>query len=63
MPPATAKSEGRSLAYSAPALEKGIEIIELLAEAQEPLSTRAIAERLMIFTEGLQRKGLRAERS
>jgi DNA-binding IclR family transcriptional regulator len=46
MPPATAKSEGRSLAYSAPALEKGIEIIELLAEAQEPLSTRAIAERL-----------------
>ena len=38
--------ESDALVYSAPALEKGLEIIELLAEAQEPLSTRAIAERL-----------------
>lgn len=32
--------------YPAPALEKGLEIIELLAAAQKPLSTRAIAESL-----------------
>jgi DNA-binding IclR family transcriptional regulator len=32
--------------YAAPALEKGLDILELLAEAGEPLSTRAIAERL-----------------
>lgn len=36
----------RALSYSAPALEKGLEIIELLAEATEPLPTRVIAERL-----------------
>ena len=46
MPPAAPRPENRTLTYSAPALEKGLEIIELLAEAQEPLSTRAIAERL-----------------
>src|SRR5215217_6839370 len=46
MPPGAAKRELRSLVYSAPALEKGLKIIEVLAEAQEPLSTRAIAERL-----------------
>ncbi|WP_445504839.1 IclR family transcriptional regulator [Microvirga sp. G4-2] len=33
-------------AYAAPALEKGLDILELLAEAGEPLSTRAIAEQL-----------------
>ena len=33
-------------AYSAPALEKGLEIIELLAATQRPMSNRAIAERL-----------------
>jgi DNA-binding IclR family transcriptional regulator len=38
--------DGRTPAYSAPALEKGLEIIELLADTEEPLSTRAIAEQL-----------------
>lgn len=33
-------------AYAAPALEKGLDILELLAETGEPLSTRVIAERL-----------------
>ncbi len=33
-------------AYAAPALEKGLDILELLAEIGEPLSTRVIAERL-----------------
>lgn len=33
-------------AYAAPALEKGLDILELLAEAGEPLSTREIAGRL-----------------
>lgn len=46
MPPAAARPDRSALAYSAPALEKGLEIIELLAQAEEPLSTRAIAERL-----------------
>jgi DNA-binding IclR family transcriptional regulator len=32
--------------YSAPALEKGLAIVELLASSPKPLSTRAIAERL-----------------
>lgn len=36
----------RRAAYSAPALEKGLDIIELLAAAQEPLSTRQIADQL-----------------
>src|SRR6476659_10429428 len=34
------------IAYAAPALEKGLDILELLAEVGEPLSTRTIAERL-----------------
>lgn len=38
--------DGDKIAYAAPALEKGLDILELLAEAGEPLSTRAIAERL-----------------
>ena len=37
---------GRKLAYAAPALEKGLDILELLAGASQPLSTRAIAETL-----------------
>jgi DNA-binding IclR family transcriptional regulator len=32
--------------YSAPALEKGLDVLELLAEIGEPLSMRAIAQRL-----------------
>ena len=32
--------------YAAPALEKGLDILELLADAGEPLSTRSIAEHL-----------------
>ena len=32
--------------YSAPALDKGLSIIELLANAQKPMSLRAIADRL-----------------
>ena len=32
--------------YSAPALEKGLDIVELLAAAPTPLSTRVIAERI-----------------
>ncbi|MCP4560673.1 MAG: IclR family transcriptional regulator [Bosea sp.] len=39
-------ADARSRPYPAPALEKGLEIIELLALAQTPLSARAIAERL-----------------
>ncbi len=46
MPPSVARPDRSALAYSAPALEKGLEIIELLAQAEEPLSTRAIADRL-----------------
>lgn len=37
---------GDKISYAAPALEKGLDILELLAEVGEPLSTRAIAERL-----------------
>lgn len=37
---------GRRPAYAAPALEKGLDILELLAEAASPLSMRAIADRL-----------------
>lgn len=32
--------------YSAPALEKGLDVLELLAEAQAPMSTQAIADAL-----------------
>ncbi|KUL94823.1 hypothetical protein DK26_18365 [Bosea sp. WAO] len=41
-----AEPNSRPGPYPAPALEKGLEIIELLAAAQKPLSTRAIAESL-----------------
>ncbi|BCP53505.1 IclR family transcriptional regulator [Kaistia sp. 32K] len=37
---------GRKGAYTAPALEKGLEILELLADAGEPLSARNIADSL-----------------
>jgi hypothetical protein len=43
--PADQPSEGRTQ-YSAPALEKGLAILELLAAAGEPLTMRIIAERL-----------------
>ncbi len=55
---------GERASYAAPALEKGLDILELLAEVGEPLSTREIAERLarskseifrMVFV--LQRRG------
>jgi DNA-binding IclR family transcriptional regulator len=46
MPPAAKRPTRGQGTYSAPALEKGLEILELLAEAQKPLSARAIAERL-----------------
>ena len=32
--------------YSAPALEKGLDILECLATSEEPLTTRALAEQL-----------------
>ena len=38
--------ESRRANYSAPALEKGLDILELLAKAEEPLSARCIAEAL-----------------
>src|SRR6188768_4096334 len=34
------------LAYSAPALEKGLDILELLAAAGRPMATRQLAEEL-----------------
>ncbi|MEZ5865358.1 MAG: helix-turn-helix domain-containing protein, partial [Geminicoccaceae bacterium] len=43
--PAAPEAERRP-GYAAPALEKGLDILELLAASAEPLSTRAIAERL-----------------
>lgn len=43
---ASPKPAAQQIGYSAPALEKGLDIIELLAASQEPLSTRAIADRL-----------------
>lgn len=43
---ATDGREERKGAYSAPALEKGLDILELLAEAREPMSARAIADAL-----------------
>lgn len=46
MVPPSAEPSSRPGPYPAPALEKGLEIIELLAAAQKPLSTRAIAENL-----------------
>lgn len=46
MPRAVTAKRRAKPAYSAPALEKGLEILELLASAQTPMSNRAIAERL-----------------
>lgn len=43
--PAGAGTERRP-GYAAPALEKGLDILELLASASSPLATRTIAERL-----------------
>lgn len=40
------KSGDARNAYSAPALEKGLEILELLASIGKPISTREIAEKL-----------------
>jgi DNA-binding IclR family transcriptional regulator len=40
------KTGGSRKAYSAPALEKGLEILELLASLGKPISTREIAEKL-----------------
>ena len=37
MPPSVARPDRSALAYSAPALEKGLEIIELLAQAEVDL--------------------------
>jgi DNA-binding IclR family transcriptional regulator len=46
MPPAARKPRRQRTSYSAPALEKGLEIIELLAATQKPMSNREIADRL-----------------
>src|SRR3546814_12419593 len=46
MPRAVETQHPARTTYSAPALEKGLEIIELLAAERRPMSTRAIAERL-----------------
>jgi DNA-binding IclR family transcriptional regulator len=46
MPPAARKPHRQRTSYSAPALEKGLEIIELLAATQKPMSNREIADRL-----------------
>ena len=40
------KAASRRISYSAPALEKGLEIIELLAAVQKPMSNREIADHL-----------------
>ncbi|MDX3926292.1 MAG: IclR family transcriptional regulator [Shinella sp.] len=39
-------SENNKPSYSAPALTKGLEVLELLAEARAPLTMKAIADRL-----------------
>ncbi len=41
-----AMSSDEKTAYSAPALEKGLDIVELLASEDEPLTARQIGERL-----------------
>jgi DNA-binding IclR family transcriptional regulator len=43
---ANKNSESESKAYAAPALEKGLDILEMLCEAEQPLSQREIAQRL-----------------
>ena len=45
-PPITQEMERDRGSYAAPALAKGLDILELLATEGEPMSTRAIAERL-----------------
>lgn len=40
------QSDDQERLYSAPALEKGLDILECLATSDEPLTTRALAERL-----------------
>lgn len=42
---ALGEAEGRTI-YSAPALEKGLDILELLAESSEPMTARQIGESL-----------------
>lgn len=39
-------SRGRRMTYAAPALEKGLDILELLAHAGRPMTTRQIADEL-----------------
>lgn len=46
MPRPARKQRTQKPSYSAPALEKGLEILELLAATQKPMTNRAIAERL-----------------
>ncbi len=46
MPKTARKPAAKRIAYSAPALEKGLEILELLASLGRPVSTREIAARL-----------------
>jgi DNA-binding IclR family transcriptional regulator len=46
MPAAASKTKTKRTAYTAPALEKGLEILELLASLGRPVSTREIAARL-----------------
>jgi DNA-binding IclR family transcriptional regulator len=43
---ANKNSEPESKAYAAPALEKGLDILEMLCETEQPLSQREIAQRL-----------------
>jgi DNA-binding IclR family transcriptional regulator len=46
MPRAAGRSRRPKPPYSAPALEKGLEILELLAATQKPMTNRALADRL-----------------
>ncbi len=46
MPRSDGKAARQQISYSAPALEKGLEIIELLAATQKPMSNREIADHL-----------------
>lgn len=45
-PPTTAPSEPESRVYSAPALEKGLDILETLCRSEQPLTQKDIAQRL-----------------
>ena len=46
MPASSRTAPRRPKSYSAPALEKGLDIIELLASMQRPMATREIADQL-----------------